>query len=130
MQGATKKSVFRYDKVQQIRLPPGKSAKDCYVDFIKRMMRGVASYIRDKIPFGEPLLKETSASRVIVCAHPNGWEGSQQEAPRRCFVDAAVVASDRTKAQIRMVTEAECFLAYALISPSMASWTEVRAVSR
>ncbi|CEH16002.1 hypothetical protein CBOM_05207 [Ceraceosorus bombacis] len=124
VQGATKDSPFRYDKVQQIRLPPGKSAKDCYVDFIKWMMRCVESYIRDNIASGEALLKETSASRVIVCAHPNGWEGSQQEALRRCFVDAAVVASDRAKAQIRMVTEAECSLTYALMSQSMASWTE------
>ncbi|KAJ7734374.1 hypothetical protein DFH07DRAFT_844923 [Mycena maculata] len=92
-------------------LPHRKTATSVLADFLRYLFECAKIYIEETHPSGHALWLSLQHNIHFVWAHPNGWEGKQQNQMR----DAAVVAglipnSDAGHERLRFVTEGEASL--------------------
>ncbi|KAG5351000.1 hypothetical protein C0989_008363 [Termitomyces sp. Mn162] len=72
-------------------LPADKSVVDVFADFIRYLFECAKTYIIDAHLSGSDLWKSVESRIEFVLAHPNGWEGAQQEEMREAIVLAGLI---------------------------------------
>lgn len=96
-------------------LPHRKTATSVLADFLRYLFDCAKIFIEETHPSGHALWLSLQNNIQFVMAHPNGWEGKQQNQMR----DAAVVAglipnSDAGHDRLRFVTEGEASLHFCI----------------
>ncbi|KAJ7511445.1 hypothetical protein B0H11DRAFT_1955126 [Mycena galericulata] len=96
-------------------LPHRKTATSVLADFLRYLYECAKIFIEETHPSGHALWLSLQNNIQFVMAHPNGWEGKQQNQMR----DAAVVAglipnSDAGHDRLRFVTEGEASLHFCI----------------
>ncbi|KAG6888217.1 hypothetical protein C0995_009752 [Termitomyces sp. Mi166 len=98
-------------------LPAGKSVVEVFADFMRYLFNCAKEYIVDAHPSGKDLLSSVENKIEFVLAHPNGWEGAQQEQMRKAAVLAGLIPeTPEGHARVQFVTEGEASLHFCMQS--------------
>jgi hypothetical protein len=96
-------------------LPPGKTVINLFADFMAYLLRCTKAYIIESHINGAALWASAESSVEYVLAHPNGWEGPQQQQMRQAAVMASLVPDTISgHARVRFVTEGEASLHFCI----------------
>ena len=94
-------------------LPAGKSVVQVFAHFLKYMVACARKYIIESAANGRSLWNQVEREIAFVLAHPNGWEGSQQNKMRDAAVLAGLVPDTSAgRDRIHFVTEGEASVHY------------------
>ena len=108
-------------------LPKGKTTVDLFADFIRYLFDSTIAHIKEAEPTGELLWENFGPAVELVLAHPNGWEGQQQEVMRRAIVQAGIFNAEETRSRLSFVTEGEASFNYCVTHTKSGESLEVRA---
>ncbi|KAI0738321.1 hypothetical protein C8Q80DRAFT_1113973 [Daedaleopsis nitida] len=98
-------------------LPPGKTVKQVFADFLHYLYECVRKHIFDAHANGESLWSSLKDNIDFVLSHPNGWEGAQQSRMREAAVMAGLVPdADAALTRIQFITEGEASLHFCIQS--------------
>jgi hypothetical protein len=95
------------------QLPLKKTLVQLFSDFMSYLRDCAKSYIEESHPNGVALWKTLERHNInYVLAHPNGWEGSQQQQMRQAAVLAGLIPQSEFSnlERITFVTEGEASL--------------------
>ena len=96
-------------------LPFGKSIVQVFADFLKYLFACARKYIIESVANGKSLWSQVERDVVFVLAHPNGWEGPQQNKMRDAAVLAGLVPDTNAgRDRIHFVTEGEASVHYCI----------------
>ncbi len=93
-------------------LPAGKNIVQVYADFFGYLMACTEKYIKDTYAAMTGHVWNTLRyDMILVLAHPNGWEGAQQQQMRRSAILANIIPNTpRGRDRVVFVTEGEASL--------------------
>jgi hypothetical protein len=91
-------------------LPLNKTLVEVFADFMRYLRQCAQSYIEETHPNGAALWKSIEANIDYVLAHPNGWEGPQQQQIRNAAILAGLVSKLESEKRITLITEGEASL--------------------
>lgn len=98
-------------------LPAGKSIVEVFADFLRYLFDCAKAYIAETHPSGSDLWKSVESKIEFVLAHPNGWEGAQQEQMREAAVLAGLIPDTPDgHARVHFVSEGEASLHFCVQS--------------
>ena len=107
--------------------PKGKSIIDLFADFILYLFNSTITHIKEAEPTGEVLWKNFGPTVEFVLAHPNGWEGRQQEVMRKAVVQAGIFSKEEALDRVSFVTEGEASFNYCATTTKSGESLEVSA---
>ena len=95
-------------------LPFNKTAVDVLSDFLKYLNDCAKQYIQERHPgIGSSVWEGDEIHYVL--AHPNGWEGAQQDQMRKAAIMAGLIPENPAgQARISFVTEGEASLHFSI----------------
>lgn len=96
-------------------LPKNKSIVRVFADFMRYLYDCAKNYIQESHANGVSLWASVDENIEFVLAHPNGWEGAQQQQMRDAALLANLVPSTpEGQARIHFVTEGEASLHFCI----------------
>ncbi|KAJ7652890.1 hypothetical protein B0H17DRAFT_1101242 [Mycena rosella] len=96
-------------------LPHRKSATSVLADFLRYLFECTKTFIEQTHPNGRDLWLSLENSIQFVMAHPNGWEGKQQNQMRDAAIVAGLIStSEAEHDRLRFVTEGEASLHFCI----------------
>ncbi|KAF8651113.1 hypothetical protein AX16_004888 [Volvariella volvacea WC 439] len=99
-------------------LPLCKSAVRVLADFMRYLFQCTKTYIIESYTVESDTTKGLNAwntKKDVVLAHPNGWEGAQQDLMRRAAIIAGIIPdTEEGHASVHFVTEGEASLHYCI----------------
>lgn len=82
-------------KLENAKLPPlptGKNVVQVFADFLGYLMLCTETFIKETYSIvTDDVWKTLQTDMVIVLAHPNGWEGAQQNQMREAAILAKII---------------------------------------
>jgi hypothetical protein len=94
-------------------LPPNKTARDVFADFLRYLFQCARSFIQESYPHGSALWISLEDTMEFVFAHPNAWEGQQQSQMRTAAIIAGLIPnSPEGHERTHFVTEGEASLRF------------------
>ncbi|KAG6889543.1 hypothetical protein C0992_004803 [Termitomyces sp. T32_za158] len=98
-------------------LPAGKSPVGVFADFMRYLFDCAKTYISEAHLNSSDLWKSVESKIEFVLAHPNGWEGAQQEQMREAAVLAGLIPdTPEGHARVQFVPEGEASLHFCVQS--------------
>lgn len=98
-------------------LPEGLSAVQVLSDFMKYLFNCARNFIVESHASGASMWKSLENQIEFVLAHPNGWEGPQQQKIRQAAELAGLVPSgEKGKLQLHLLTEGEASLHFCMMT--------------
>lgn len=97
-------------------LPKGKDSQDIFADFIHYLYDSTKDFIQEHEPMGKELWEKLESNIDLILAHPNGWEGREQEFLRNSVVKASVFSEQEALSRVSFVTEGEATFHYCIVS--------------
>ena len=96
-------------------LPAGKTVTDLFADFLHYLLSCTETFIKETHPTLKNTWSEWRADTVFVLAHPNGWEGAQQEKMRNAAIQGGLVPDSlEGRSKVVFVSEGEASLHYCI----------------
>ena len=106
-------------------LPPGKSTQDFFVDFIRYLFDSAKAFIQESEPMGGQIWVSVEHNIDLVLAHPNGWEGREQQFLRESVVKASIFTEEEALSRVSFVTEGEAILNFCMTNTGSGALIEV-----
>ena len=106
-------------------LPPGKSAQDLFVDFIRYLFDSAKAFIQESEPMGDQIWESVEQNIDLVLAHPNGWEGREQQFLREFIVKASIFTEEEALSRVSFVTEGEATFNFCVTTTKSGELLEV-----
>ena len=106
-------------------LPPGKSTQDFFVDFIRYLFDSAKAFIQESEPMGGQIWESVEHNIDLVLAHPNGWEGREQQFLRESVVKASIFTEEEALSRVSFVTEGEAILNFCMTNTGFGALIEV-----
>ena len=106
-------------------LPPGKSTQDLFVDFIRYLFDSAKAFIQESEPMGGQIWESVEHNIDLVLAHPNGWEGREQQFLRESVVKASIFTEEEALSRVSFVTEGEAILNFCMTNTGSGALIEV-----
>ena len=106
-------------------LPPGKSTQDFFVDFIRYLFDSAKAFIQESEPMGGQIWESVEHNIDLVLAHPNGWEGREQQFLRESVVKASIFTEEEALSRVSFVTEGEAILNFCMTNTGSGALIEV-----
>ena len=111
-------------------LPRGKSIVDLFADFIRYLFDSTVAQIKESEPTGDLLWTNFEPRLGLFLAHPNDWEGRQQEIMRKAVVKAGVFSEEEARSRVSFVTEGEASFNYCVTHTKSGESLKVRDFDR
>ena len=108
-------------------LPPGKSTQDLFVDFIRYLFDSAKAFIQESEPMGDQIWESVEQNIDLVLAHPNGWEGREQQFLRESVVKASIFTEEEALSRVSFVTEGEATFNFCVTTTKSGELLEVGA---
>ena len=106
-------------------LPSGRSLQDVFADFIRYLFDSTEAFIKESEPMGEDIWKSVEKNIDLVLAHPNGWEGREQEFLRKSVVQASIFTEEEALSRVSFVTEGEASFNFCVTNTKSGELLEV-----
>ena len=106
-------------------LPPGKSTQDFFVDFIRYLFDSAKAFIQESEPMGDQIWESVEHNIDLMLAHPNGWEGREQQFLRESVVKASIFTEEEALSRVSFVTEGEAILNFCMTNTGFGALIEV-----
>ena len=106
-------------------LPPGKSTQDLFVDFMRYLFDSAKAFIRESEPMGDQIWESVEQNIDLVLAHPNGWEGREQQFLRESVVKASIFSEEEALSRVSFDTEGEATFNFCAIETKSGELLEV-----
>ena len=107
-------------------LPPGKSTQDLFVDFMRYLFDSAKAFIQESVEaIGEKIWESVEQNIDLVLAHPNGWEGREQQFLRESSVKASIFTEEEALSRVSFVTEGEATFNFCAIETKSGELLEV-----
>ena len=107
-------------------LPPGKSTQDLFVDFMRYLFDSAKAFIQESVEaIGEKIWESVEQNIDLVLAHPNGWEGREQQFLRESVVKASIFTEEEALSRVSFVTEGEATFNFCAIETKSGELLEV-----
>ena len=106
-------------------LPPGKSTQDFFVDFIRYLFDSAKAFIQESEPMGGQIWESVEHNIDLVLAHPNRWEGREQQFLRESVVKASIFTEEEALSRVSFVTEGEAILNFCMTNTGSGALIEV-----
>ena len=106
-------------------LPPGKSTQDFFVDFIRYLFDSAKAFIQESEPMGGQIWESVEHNIDLVLAHPNGWEGREQQFLRESIVKASIFTEEEAISRVSFVTEGEATFNFCVTTTKSGELLEV-----
>ena len=109
-----------------VDLPPGKSTRDLFVDYIRYLFDSAKAFIQESEPMGEKIWESLEHNIDLVLAHPNGWEGREQQFLRESVVQASIFTEEEALSRVSFVSEGEATFNFCVTSTKSGELLEVK----